>query len=50
MNIRSIQETLQIETAQLEDLMNFALQKCDDTYAIKCYQHTDESVVKVTHF
>ncbi|KAM3176567.1 hypothetical protein ACTXT7_006268 [Hymenolepis weldensis] len=46
MNIRNIQETLQIETTQLEDLMNFALQKCDDTYAIKCYQHTDESVVK----
>lgn len=44
---RDFQKSLQIETAQLEIYMNFAGQKCDDIYAIKCYQHKDDSLLYV---
>lgn len=47
MDIRNLQESLQLETYQLEDLMNYASRKCDDIYAVKCYHHTDESLIKV---
>lgn len=44
--VRNLQEYLHIESNNLDGWMNYAEQKCDDIYAIKCFYHKDDSLLK----
>ncbi len=48
MDVRSLQEKLQVDTHHLEDWLNYAEQEADDIYALNCFKRQDESRMAVS--
>ncbi len=48
MEVRNLQELLQVDTNRLEDWLNYAEQEADDIYALNCFKRQDESAMAVS--